>query len=365
MANILYTIFEQVQKKKEQGKQIIGLNVGEPDQKPPLIIAKTISKALKEGRINYGSAAGEISLRKAIAQKHQVEFGNVVIGPGSKFLIYAFLKTILTKKDDEIIMPSPIWGTYESTINNIGLGKIKFLKTDFSNNWQINIKKLTKLINNKTKAIIICNPNNPTSTIINSVIIKKIIALINQSNIKLIFDNAYKGLIFKPQEKLKLTKLNNIIQIYSFSKTFAMTGFRLGYAITDKTLINQIIKFNQITITCVPQFIQEAGLMALKKETDFTKKLAKIYYKRALLAGKILNTSGIKFIAPDAGFYIFAKLSKVNGEEFALKLLNRGVAVVPGSTFGLYNDFIRISLTVPEKELIKGLKIICAEFGDN
>lgn len=358
MSNILYTIFEQVKKKKEKGELIIELNVGEPDQNPPKKVIESIMQSLNKKRVKYCSAGGESALKKVIAEKHQINPANVIIGPGSKFLIYAFLKAILSKKDDEIIIPVPIWGTYASMINNIGLGKIKFLKTRLRDNWQINPERLKGLINKKTKLIVICNPNNPTSTTLGKEIKDEIIRIAGRNNIKVIMDEAYKGLIFRKQQKENNINLRNIIQIFSFSKGFAMTGFRLGYAIADKNLIKKIVKFNQITITCVPQFIQDAGITALKKESKFSRKLAVIYQQRVKIAGKILNNTGVEFVKPEAGFYIFAKLPKTNAEKFSLKLLSKHVAVVPGTAFGSFPNFIRIALTVTENKLRRGLEII-------
>jgi aspartate aminotransferase len=138
-----------------------------------------------------------------------------------------------------------------------------------------------------------------------------------------------------------------------------MTGFRLGYLIANRPLINQMIKFNQITITCVPEFIQQAGLMVLEKEKKFSQKLTSIYQKRARLAKKILKPTKIKFAPPQAGFYIFCQLpNQINAEKFALTLLDKGVALVPGTSFGSFPNFVRLSLTVSEKELIKALNII-------
>ncbi len=361
MSNILYQIFETVQLKKQSGASMIEFNLGEPDQKPPQSVIKALTKALNQGQYKYGPAAGLPKLRQLLAQKHQVKAENVVIGPGSKFLIYACLKTLLKNKNDEIIISQPIWGTYESMIKNIGLGKIRFLKTNFKNNWQIDVQKLNNLINQRTKIIILCDPNNPTSVRIRPSIKNQVKKIAFKNNIKVIEDLAYEALTFNHQfchPELVSGSLQNSIRIFSFSKSYAMTGFRLGYAITNSTLINQIIKFNQITITCVPEFIQQAGVVALIKEINSPQKLVKIYQRRLKLAEKILKPAGIKFVKPEAGFYLFAQLPGINSEKFSLKLLNQGVAVVPGTAFGPFPEFIRIALTVNEKKLIKGLKLI-------
>jgi len=362
MNNILYEIFEQVKNKKARGDSIIELNIGEPDQMPPSKFLRMAGQFVKQGNIKYGSAVGEIDLKQTIAERHAVEIGNVIIGPGSKFLIFACLKTLLTRKDDEVIVPVPSWGTYTAMINNIGFGKIRYLVNSLKENWQIDLNKLHSLINKKTKVLIICDPSNPTSTKLKKEIKHEIIRIADKNKVKIILDNAYEGLIFAKHKQEKFKKIDNFIQIFSFSKTFAMTGFRLGYAIADQKIINEIAKFNQITITCVPPFIQQAGLIALSQESNFTKNLVRIYQQRAILAEKVLKQAGIEFIKPAAGLYIFAKISGINAEQFCLKLLNKGVAIVPGTAFGPFPEFIRISLTAPEEKLIRGLNIMVNEY---
>lgn len=351
---ILYDIFEKVKTRKDQDKDIIELNVGEPEQKPPHLLFTAINKSLNSGRITYGPAAGDPKLRELLAKIHCVRSENILIGPGSKFLIYAAIKYLLKNAGDELILPLPAWSAFLLMVKDVNK-KLVELKTYEKENWQIDLSRLDKVISKNTKAIILTNPNNPTSTLIHRTVVSHLSELAKKSNLTIIKDCAYQDLTFNVI-KTKMD-LQNTIEIHSFSKKFAMTGFRLGYLIAHSSIIEKLTKFMQITITSVPLFIQDGALELVRKQPSFSRKIAKIYQKRARLVGNLLSKAGISFVKPDAGFYIFANLD-IPTEQFCLNLIDKGVAVVPGTAFGPYPTYVRISLTEEEDRLLKGIKII-------
>lgn len=354
---ILYDIAEIVNKRKKQGKEVIKLNVGEPEQPPPKILYQEIYQALKKGRITYGPAAGNYDLRSEIARIHKVKTESVLIGPGSKFLIFACLSLLTKEKNSEVIIIEPSWSAFSLMLKNFS-AKPVYVKTELKNNWQIDIAKLQAKISKKTKAIILNSPNNPTSILVDPKTEKQIIALAHKNNIKVIKDLAYMDLVF--DKKIKNLFQKNAIEIHSFSKKFSMTGFRLGYLIAEKEIVEKLTKFMQITITSTPLFIQDGALALLKTNFNYPAKLAQVYKKRAEKIGKMLKEKSIEFAQPDAGFYIFADIKK-NAEKVCIKLIDKGVALVPGSAFGPYPTFVRISLTETEKSLVKAIKLLLEE----
>lgn len=352
---ILYDIFEKVKQKENRGKDIIKLNVGEPELKPPQLLFFSINQSFKEGRITYGPTAGDEKLRKLLAKHHGVSLENVLIGPGSKFLIYAALKFLLKNKDDEVILPLPAWSAYPLMIADLKIGNVCYLTTTFAEKWQINIDKLSKSINKYTKVLILTNPNNPTSLLSRPTTVNEINNITKVRKITLIKDCAYQDLSFKKQ--ISLPDLESTIEIHSFSKKFCMTGFRIGYVIAEKEIIEKLTKFIQITVSCVPLFIQDGAAALLEKQPLFPRKIVKIYEKRAKIVGEMLTRKGINFIKPEAGFYIFANLH-IPTEQFCLNLIDYGVALVPGTAFGPYPTYVRISLTETEEKLFKAIDIL-------
>ncbi|MEM2440564.1 MAG: pyridoxal phosphate-dependent aminotransferase, partial [Candidatus Bathyarchaeia archaeon] len=233
--------------------------------------------------------------------------------------------------------------------------------TRLESNWEVNIEELEKLIDNKTKLIIFNNPNNPTSKVMNEKVVEEIVSLANEKGIKILADEVYADISFVNTKSILEYEGEHIV-VRSFSKTFAMTGWRIGYLIADKALTDKIIKLNQITLTNVPVFIQEAALKALELRNQIVKAMRESYQKRADLAYKILSDTKLKFTKPEAPFYVFPKLDGLNSEMFTFNLLDKGVAVVPGTSFGNYPEHFRISLTAPDNEIEIGLKIIAEAF---
>ncbi len=348
---MLYQIHEKVKKLEQEGKKIIRLNVGDPDQRTDDRIIQACLKSMQSGRTKYGSAAGEFSLRQKLAQEHNVEMENVVITPGSKWSVFAAMHATL-KKGDNIIIPAPYWTAYELIAKDLGI-EIKIIRTELEDGWQIDVDKLEKMIDKNTKMIILSNPNNPTSKIVKD--LDEIVELARKKKIAILSDECYADISFEKTKSILDYGLDDIC-IRSFSKTFAMTGWRIGYAVMKKELADKVIQLNQMTITNVPPFIQDAALKALNLKKEISANMRDIYKKRADMATKILSKTKLKFSKPDAPFCIFAKCG-TNSEKLALDLIDKaGVAIVPGTAFGDYREYFRMTLTVPDEEIKVGLE---------
>lgn len=351
---MLYEISERIYKLEKEGKSLIKLNIGEPDWSPPASIMQTVFQAIKNGKDSYGSAAGELELRKKIAEMHECDAKNVVITPGSKWGLYALLKTQMKNNDNAIIF-SPHWTAYELICQEIGF-TAKIINLKMERNFEINLDELQKTVDSNTKFIILNSPCNPTSIGLSEQKEKQILDFAAEKEINIIADDAYRDLCFDSRKERKFA--DNLIIANTFSKTFGMTGWRIGYIVAKEEIIKKIIALNQITITCVPLFLQLAAIKALEQKKKIAGDARKLCKKRAELAVKIIQDK-MQFTKPNAGFYIFPKLPEnLETNKFVLNLLEAGIAVVPGAAFGDYPKHIRISLSADNKKLTQALEKI-------
>jgi len=353
---MLYEISEKTMKLEGEGKRIIKFNLGDPDQPTPHEIIEAAYEAMKHGKTKYSSSVGEEKLREELASIHKVSADNVVVTAGSKWAIFS-LMYLLLKEGGNVIIPTPYWTAYELTAKSLG-AETRFLRTEIDSNWKIDPEKLEDLIDEKTRLIILTNPNNPTSKVIDEKVLDKIVQIANESGATVLSDEVYSDISFVKTKSI-LDYGDDHVLVKSFSKTFAMTGWRVGYVVVKKELAEKMMKLNQMTLTNVPVFIQEAALKALELRQEIAQKIRDAYRKRADLACNILSKSKIKFSRPDAPFYLFPKQDGLDSERLALDLLDNGVAITPGTSFGDYREHFRIALTVPDEEIELGLKKIC------
>jgi len=353
---MLYEINEKAIQLESEGKKIIKFNLGDPDQPTPHEIIEAAYEAMKQGKTKYSSSAGEKKLREELASIHNVSADNVVITAGSKWAIFS-LMFLLLKKGGNVVIPTPHWTSYKLTAKNLG-AETRFLKTNIDSNWKIDVEKLRDLTDQKTRLVILNNPNNPTSKVVEEKVLEEIVQIANNKETTILSDEVYSDISFVKTKSI-LDFEDDHILVKSFSKTFAMTGWRIGYVIVKKELAEKMTKLNQISLTNVPVFVQQAALKALELRQKIAKEIREEYRRRVDLACNILSKTKMKFSRPDAPFYVFPKYDNLDSESFALNLLDDGVAIAPGTAFGDYREYFRIALTVPEEEIELGLKKIC------
>lgn len=351
---MLYEIFERVLALEATGRRIIRMNVGEPLEAIHPEILECMVKAARDGKTKYTSSRGMVKLRRELAAIHGVNEENIVITPGSKWGIYASIRALL-KDGGDVLVFAPFWPAYSLMVKDIGK-HLKVVDLKFSgNSWLVDFDKLAESLSHNVKVLILNSPNNPTSTVIKYSELRKLSELIDEFEVTVISDEAYMDLSFIKAESLS-SLTSKCIVVRSFSKLFSMTGLRVGYVVASREIVDAIAKYNSVTITCVPEFIQEAALKALELRDEVAKYMVERYRVRAETAYRILTESGFKVAKPEAGFYIFPKIN-VDSSAFSLRLLeDEGVAVTPGLAFGDFNDFIRISLTVDDHSLNNGLR---------
>ena len=352
-----FSILEKANKLQSEGKDIINLGIGQPDFPTPNNILEAAKKAIDDGHHGYTPSNGILPLREAVSEYIDNNYfttinpDNILITPGGKPVIF-FASLIFGEEGKEIIYPDPGFPIYRSMIKYSGAKPVPlFLKE--KDNFEINLDRLENLITKKTSLIIINNPNNPTGSFMKEKKINKLVSLLEKfPKVAILSDEIYSKIIFDNQLMPSLLKYESIrdrlIILEGWSKTFCMTGWRLGWSVWPDKIIDFANKLCVNDHSCPSSISQYAGLEALKGPQEEVLKIINEFEKRKnFIHKKLNNLEKIKCFKPGGAFYAFPNISKTNktGKEFADIALNKyGVALVPGSSFGdSANNFVRLS----------------------
>ena len=334
------------------------LTIGEPDLDTPQPIKDAAWAALQQGHTHYAPNQGIPALRQAVAED-ETKRGNptkpeqVLITVGSSQALFTALLGILNP-GEEVIVPVPAFSLYE-TIVTIAGGKL--VPLDVSNtNFQIDPRQLNDLITPKTKAIILNSPNNPTGVVLNEQSLRAVKEAVLGKPIFIISDNVYSLLSYGscPDLSLDAQLKEQMLLCQSFSKPYAMTGWRLGYLVCPEYVMDRLLLLSAGTIAAVPTFLQEAGLAALQEDTT---PMREIYRRRRDYVTSRLEAMGLDFPKPEGAFYVFVDIRKfgLSSDAFCTRLIREGrLAAVPGSCFGV-EGYLRLSYCYSDEELKKGL----------
>ena len=349
------SIFLKAKALEEEGKKIIHLEVGEPDFKPPQEVKTALAEVYDKGYGKYGPTKGITELRTALASKNQIESKeNIMICPGARFAVYLAITTLLNPSD-EIIVIEPAWPAYKDCALNAGI-KVRIIKTTLETRWEPSIDQINNAINGNTKMIVLNYPNNPTGQILPDELLDSIIQTAKEHNLYVLSDEIYSE--YAAQSVTSVLKYNyqKSIITKSFSKSHAMTGFRIGYVIAEPTIIDKMSKLQALSLTNVSEPIQYVALQAL--EADISENTSIISSRMSVLI-TCAKHSGLKFYVPGGAMYLFAKTKykDFDATKFSEKLLERGVAIAPGEGFGDYKEFFRIT-AIDESKLIEGMAIL-------
>jgi aspartate aminotransferase len=365
---------------KEAGIEVINLSAGEPDFDTPDYIKESAKKALDNGMTKYVTIPGLLSLRKAICERLKIDYGfnytpeEVLVTTGAKQAIFNFLLAVLNK-GDEVLILSPYWVSYPAMIE-IAEGIPKIVPSSIEKNFEPDISEIEKNITSKTVGIIINSPSNPTGLIYSEDFLKGVAELAKKYDLWILSDDIYDKLRFdfkSPQNILSIAPelRDRVFIVNGVSKTYAMTGWRIGWLIGPKEIIKVCSNIQGQSTSHATSFAQKAAETALTSPQDEVERMRKIFAQRAQLLSQILKEiPGIEFIPPQGAFYLFAKVSAYynkktpEGKEikdsisFSEYLLDSAkVAVVPGSAFG-DDEFIRISFANSEENLKKAVSEI-------
>jgi aspartate/methionine/tyrosine aminotransferase len=352
-----FSILAKANELQSQGKDIINLGIGQPDFPTPQNILEAANKAIKDGHHGYTPSNGILALREAVSDYINMNYNvsispdNILITPGGKPVIF-FATLIFGEKGKEIIYPDPGFPIYSSMINYSGAKAVP-LKLKEEDNFEVSLDKLEELINDKTSLIILNNPNNPTGAFMKENKIKKIINILERyPKLAILSDEIYSKIIFENFSMPSFLKHDSIkerlIVLEGWSKTFCMTGWRLGWSVWPEKIIDFANKLCVNDHSCPSSISQYAGLEALKGPQEEVKKIIKEFEKRKIFVHQELNKlEKIKCFKPGGAFYAFPNVSKtkMSGDKFSNIALNDyGVALVPGSSFGNNaNNFVRLS----------------------
>ena len=365
-------IADRVRELERKGEKIIRLETGEPHFPTPDTIKSATIKALEEGKTHYSHSRGIHKLRKLLCEQYNKKFKtnldaekNILITPGGKQAILYFILSV-AEKGDEVLIPSPSWVSYPEIVR-IADGTPTFVDCEDNKEFEISFEKIKQSITKKTQALILNNPNNPTGKIIRKETLEKINNLCVENGIFLLCDEIYDQIVFDNNEHVSLLSLNPELEncgvINGFSKTYSMTGWRLGYVISKPDLINAMLKFQQNSVTCPTTFIQFGAIEALNSGSEFVKKALSVYQEnKDLLLKEFEKIENFRLVEPEGGLYAFIDISRISNDsaQFCLDLIDEcRVSATPGVAFGDNGEgYIRICLATQRDNIVEFVKRI-------
>ena len=365
-----FEVLNRARALEKQGREIIHLEIGEPDFDTPANIIEAGVDALHQGWPHYGPAAGLPDLRQAIAdyvsrtRKVPVASDEVVVVPGGKPIIF-FSILALIDAGDEVIYPNPGFPIYESMIN-YSMGKAIPIPLREERDFSVDVKELASLISDRTRLIILNSPHNPTGGVLTKKDILEIAEAIGDRNIMILSDEIYSRLIFDG-EHFSIMSVpgfkERTILLDGFSKTYAMTGWRMGYGVMRPDLAAHIARLNTNSNSCTASFTQVAGIEALRGDQSSVDKMSAEFKRRrdAFVAG-LNKIKGFSCRIPKGAFYVFPNITKTGwpSKKLADALLDQaGVAGLSGTAFGAYGEgYLRFSVANSLENLNQALVAI-------
>jgi len=374
-----FVVLAEVTKLREQGRDILNFGVGEPDFDTPLNIKNAGINAIIKNLTHYSPPAGVPDFRRSVAKyinstrNINIDMDNVIVGPGTKPIIFYSISS-LVDHGDEVIYPNPGYPIYESLINYVG-GKAVPLPLLEEKEFSFDINDLNKAITDKTRMIILNSPQNPTGGVLGSKDLEAIAEIAIKKDIWVLSDEIYSRIIYGTEFK-SIISLDGMqertILIDGFSKIYAMTGWRLGYGIVPKELINTMISLNTNIATCTATFTQYAGIEGYEGSQDIADNMIEEFkYRRDLIVNGLNSIKGFHCLSPKGAFYVFPNVTEAcknlglkDSKELQQRILHEGnVALLPRTSFGARNldekeEYIRLSYATSRENIIEGLKRI-------
>ncbi|HKW16748.1 MAG TPA: pyridoxal phosphate-dependent aminotransferase [Terriglobales bacterium] len=367
------TAFEVLNRARElerQGKEVIHLEIGEPDFDTPKNIVESAVGALHAGWTHYGPSAGLPELRQAVAEEVsrtrgvQVKPEEVVVVPGGKPIIF-FSILALVDEADEVIYPNPGFPIYESMINYVG-GRAVPIRLREEKDFSLDVGELASLINQRTKLIILNSPHNPTGGVLSGRDIQQIAEAIGDRNIFILSDEIYSRLIFEGRHNSIISEpgfKDRTILLDGFSKTFAMTGWRMGYGVMRADLAQQVARLGTNSVSCTASFSQIAGIEALRGDQGSVEHMCSEFQRRRdMFVAGLNQIRGFSCRMPRGAFYAFPNITVTGWKSKALAdalLEEAGVACLSGTSFGEFGEgYLRFSIANSMENLGRALERI-------
>ena len=363
-------IFEKAQSMSD----VVRLEVGEPDFDTPENIRAAALEALHKGETHYTSSAGILELREEISRKfhsdNSLEYDaktQIVVTAGSQNSLNLALMAIVNP-GEEVLIPDPGWPNYE-VLTKMAQGiPIRYPLRE-SNSFRLDQEDLKAKVNKKTKAVIICSPSNPTGSVLEEKHLQAVASIAEENDLLVISDEIYEKIIYQSAKHRSIGALpgmaERVVTVNGFSKAYAMTGWRLGYAGGPREIISQMIKLNTGLNTCASSIAQRAGVEALRGPQDSVRQMCEEYLRRRdFLLGRLREIPGLTCVIPEGAFYAFPNIQTLglSSFDFAMAILDRAkVSTVPGSAFGASGEgYIRLSYANSIEQIGKGLDRMAA-----
>ncbi len=366
-----FIVLAKARELERKGKSVIHLEIGEPGYSPPKHVIEATKKAVESGMTKYTPSAGIYELREAIAERVSETRGldikpeNVVVTTGAKLAIFGALMSFIDP-GDEVIIPMPAYPAYESVTNFVG-GIVKPVVLKEERGFSPSVEDITAQLTDKTKAIVINTPSNPTGGAYGRRDLEEIVKLAMERDMLVISDEIYEDIVFdgrKHESILSIPGAEEVsIMVSGFSKTWAMTGYRLGYAVGRQEFVDKIAQIQLNTSSCPAHFAQVAAIEAIRGPQDEVHEMLKDYErKRNAIYEEISKIRGFSMVKPAGTFYAFpnTKATGLPSRELADRLLlEAGVALLPGTAFGEAGEgYLRISFAGPMEDIREGMRRI-------
>lgn len=361
----------KAQEKIKNGEDIILASVGEPDAAAPEITKNALIERIDNVDSKYGPAQGLLSTRKSICKWMNALYDQtwnedqIVISPGSKYSLYSLFQ-VLCDEEDEVLIPAPYWVSYV-TLAKFSNATVKIIECSSEQNYKLTPADLRKNLSSKTKVLLLNSPQNPTGAVYSLAELKALGEVLKAfPHVFIICDDIYNQLVFSKEKRcphpldiFPQELKEQIVVVHGASKSFALTGWRLGWIVANKELILKLSEFQSQTLTCMPDFLQIALEKTLNEEKTFVENLKKQIQKRYEFAfNELKDCKAIKVFKSDGAFYLwFEVLDKtLSSSKICEELLaSHGLALVPGSSFGCENH-LRFSVTIPDDKLKTGIQ---------
>ncbi|PIR12863.1 aminotransferase [Candidatus Falkowbacteria bacterium CG11_big_fil_rev_8_21_14_0_20_39_10] len=364
--NLKLSTIKQIEIRASEYPDVVSLAQGIPSFDTPPCIKRRVERALDRGVVaKYSLSPGLPELRELIEimlAKDNIYYDwekEIIVTVGSIEGITASILAI-TKPGDEIIIPEPTYTSYREVINLAGCRPV-YVALDETKDWAFDLSRFGKAITKKTRAILYCNPNNPTGTIYTKEQLLGLAQLAKKHDLFLISDEVYKDFVFNNEKIFSLAEVpelrKKIIRIFSFSKVYAMTGWRLGYLHSDESVTKEILKVHDSLVTCAPVISQYAGLGAMEMaEKDVIKFNQEYKIRRNLICERLDKLNHVfSYVKPESAYYVFPKIltKEKDSWKFTLDLLDKTqVALVPGVAFGPSGEgHVRMSFGRSQKDI--------------
>ena len=366
--SVMFELADRIRRLESEGRKITDLSLGQPEVPAPPHISRALQTAVERPLTSYSSPAGSSELRQLIAENYTKESGvetsadEVIVTPGSKHALFISLLS-LVDPGDEILVHEPFFPAY-AEISELVEGTLRTfpVHTLESGDFELDVEGLLSTVTPKTKVLLINYPNNPAGWTLTRKEVERIVNFCAERGVYVLSDEIYDRIVFDKREHIHAWAFSShdqhTIGLGSFSKTYSMVPYRLGYIVAKKNVCHDLLKAQRATITMVNPYVQKAGVAALAGPQDFVRSRLEKYEERRNRSIALLRSKGIRVQSPGGAFYLFVKTPVADSFDFVLNFLEReNVALFPGSVFGRkWASYVRISLATDDALLYPAIE---------